>query len=190
MKELTLRVDDAIYEQFINCLGLFRCIEVVSEKVVMRRKGGGGRPRQSDHPTAAFIYDQPDARWRLTMLCNGLKALGWIDAKTDRQLFVDSFSGGDVTRKIVWTGDINTLAELFRRLVKERQLVTLPAKRSLWKMVNGHFFYKKVSDEIGTDRLRCTHKPYKQGQTIAYLVNFLDPRFSYDDLEKIVKSMR
>ena len=127
---------------------------------------------------------------RLMMLCKALKALGWIDGETDCQAFIDLFSGGEFRRHIVWTGQANVLAELFRRLVKERGLVALPEKHSLWVTVNGHFWDKEKNQEFGADRLRNTHLPYSQGQTIAYLVDMLDPKYTLDDIRMMIESQR
>jgi hypothetical protein len=82
------------------------------------------------------------------------------------------------------------LTELFRRLVKERGLVALPEKHSLWVMVNGHFWEKEQKQEFGTDRLRNTHIPYRQSQTIAYLVDMLDPKYALEDLKMMMESQR
>ena len=165
-REVTLRVDEAIYAQFMGTISLFRQVEVVGECEVNRR-GRGGRP-----------------------LCKALKALGWIDRETDCQAFIDLFSGGEFRRHIVWTGQANVLAELFRRLVKERSLVALPEKHSLWVTVNGHFWDKQNNQEFGTERLRNTHIPYNQGQTIAYLVDMLDQKYTLDDLRMMIESQR
>ena len=189
-KIVTLRVEDAVYDQFIGSICLFRQVEIVSEGEAIRR-GRGGRPRQAGKPVVkAFCYQAQDKAARLLMLCKGLKALGWIDQKTDCQTFIDLFSGGEFRQHIIWTGQANVLAELFRRLVKERGLVTLPEKHSLWVMVNGHFWDKEKNLEFGTDRLRNTHIPYKQGQTIAYLVDLLDPKITLDDIRMMIESQR
>ena len=189
-REVTLRVDDAIYAQFMGTISLFRQVEVVGECEVNRR-GRGGRPRRADKPVVkAFSYHAKNMAARLMMLCKALKALGWIDRETDCQAFIDLFSGGEFRRHIVWTGQANVLAELFRRLVKERSLVALPEKHSLWVTVNGHFWDKLKNQEFGTERLRNTHIPYNQGQTIAYLVDMLDQKYTLDDLRMMIESQR
>ena len=139
-REITLRVEESIYEQFMGSISLFRKVKVVS--VSSRTTcGRRGRPKKSGQPVVrAFIYGGMEASVRLMMLCKGLMALGWIDQDTNVQTFIDLFSGGEVRQSIIWKGDVNTLAELFRRLVNERHIVTLPEKHSLWVMVNGHFW--------------------------------------------------
>ena len=189
-REVTLRIEESSYEQFMGFIRLYQQVEVVSEGETAQR-GRGGRPRRAGKPVVkAFSYHGRDKAARLLMLCKGLKALGWIDQKTDCQAFIDLFSGGAFRQHIIWTGQANVLAELFRRLVKERGLVTLPMKHSLWVMVNGHFWEKEKNQEFGTDRLRNTHIPYKQGQTIAYLVDLLDPNNSLDDIRMMIESQR
>ena len=198
-REVTLRVEEEIYEQFMGSISLFRQVKVESASALRQAqgpqaqgpRGKGGRPRRSGRPVVkAFIYQGQNKAARLMMLCKALKALGWIASETDMQQFIDLFSGGEFRQHIVWTGQANALAELFRRLVKERGLVALPEKHSLWVTVNGHFWEKEKNREFGTDRLRNTHIPYSQGQTIAYLVDLLDPKYTLDDIRKMLESQR
>ena len=192
-REVTLRVEESIYEQFMGSISLFRQVEVVSTTLQQTQgpRGRGGRPKTAGKPVVkAFSYQANDMAARLMMLCKALKALGWIDGETDCQAFIDLFSGGEFRRHIVWTGQANVLAELFRRLVKERGLVALPEKHSLWVTVIGHFWDKEKNQEFGTDRLRNTHLPYNQGQTIAYLVDMLDQKYTLDDIRMMIESQR
>ena len=177
-KEVTLRVEASIYEQFMGAISLYKQVKVVSvgsrTKCVRR-----GRPKKSGQPVVrAFIYGGVEASARLLMLCKGLMALGWIDQDTNIQTFIDLFSGGEVRQRIIWKGDVNTLAELFRRLVNERHIVTLPEKHSLWVMVNGHFWCQERGSEYGINRLRYTRCPVKNSEAIALMVNLLDPKVS------------
>lgn len=189
-REVTLRVEESVYEQFMGSISLFRQVEVVGVCSVTAR-GRKGRPKRAGKPVVkAFRYQAKNMGARLMMLCKALKALGWIDGDTDYQAFIDLFSGGEFRRHIVWTGQANVLAELFRRLVKERCLVALPEKHSLWVTVNGHFWDKLKNQEFGTERLRNTHIPYNQGQTIAYLVDMLDQKYTLDDIRLMIESQR
>ena len=152
-------------------------------------KTGGGRPKKTGTKIrAAFNYEGELVR--VGMLFQGLLALEWIDEKTDRQLFLELFSGGEVSQRIIWTGDANTLAELFKRLVKERQLVTLPEKHTLWVMVNGHFWNQKRGVEFEPDKLRMTHAPKENDKTLAYLVSILDPELTLDEVREMMLSQR
>jgi len=147
------------------------------KKIVTKLTNKAGRPKRAGKPvTKAFNYGCKDQAARLMLLCKGLKALGWISSETDSLLFIDLFSGGDYRGHIVWTGPTNVLAELFRVMVNERQLVQLPAKQSLWLMVCGHFWYKKGNKMFTTGQLRNSHNPYKQRQTITFLVDLIDPK--------------
>ena len=152
----------------------------------------GGRPKRAGTVISkAFIYEgAKEQSGRLLMLCQGLRTLGWIHPDTDTQVFIDTFSGGEIRQKIVWTGDVNTLAALFKRLVSERGLVTLPEKYTLWVMVSGHFWDKERGKPFETDRLRNTHMPKENDQTIAYLVNILDTKYSMDDIREMIESQR
>lgn len=152
-------------------------------------KTGGGRPKQAGKKIrAAFSYEGELVR--VGMLYQGLCALGWIDGQTDKQLFLELFSGGEVSQRIIWKGDANTLAELFRRLVKERQLVTLPEKHTLWVMVSGHFWNQKRGEEFEPDKLRMTHAPKENDKTLAYLVNILDTELTLDEVREMLQSQR
>ena len=78
----------------------------------------------------------------------------------------------------------------FKRLVNERGLVTLPDKHSLWMMVSGHFWDKKRGQEFESDKLRNTHAPKENDQTIAYLVDMLDPDVSMDEVRERIQNQR
>ena len=164
-----------------------------NEKVLTKPKAtGGGRPKKSGtRISKAFIYNNKvDGSVRLRMLCQGLMALGWLTAETDMQVFVDLFSGGETRQRLIWKGDANALAALFKRLVNERELVTLPDKHSLWVMVCGHFWDKKRGQEFEPDKLRNTHAPKENDQTIAYLVNILDPKMSMEEIMEMIQNQR
>lgn len=150
---------------------------------------GGGRPKKAGtHITQAFGYE--GERVRVGMLYQGLCALGWIDAKTDMLLFIELFSGGEVRQRIIWKGEANTLAELFRRLVNERRIVTLPDKHTLWVMVSGHFWNQQRGQEFEADLLRKAHAPKENDQTLAYLVNILDPDVSLNEVRRMMQERR
>ena len=152
----------------------------------------GGRPKRAGTVISkAFIYEgAKDHSARLMMLCEGMRALGWIHSDTDVQVFIDIFSGGEIRQRSIWTGDANTLATLFKRLVNERGLVSLPEKHSLWVMVSGHFWDKERGKTFETDKLRNTHVPKENDQTIAYLVNILDTEYSMDEIREMIASQR
>ena len=152
-------------------------------------KTGGGRPKKAGTKIrAAFSYGGELVR--VGMLYQGLCALGWIDGQTDKQLFIELFSGGEVSQRIIWKGDANTLAELFRRLVNERQLVELPEKHTLWVMVSGHFWNQKRGEEFETDKLRKAHVPKENDQTLTYLVNILDTELSLNEVREMMQERR
>jgi len=151
-----------------------------------------GRPKRAGTVISkAFIYEgAKEHSARLMMLCEGMRALGWIHSDTNVQLFIDMFSGGEIRQRIIWTGDANTLAALFKRLVNERGLVTLPDKHSLWVMVSGHFWDKNRGQEFESTKLRNTHAPKENDQTIAYLVSILDPEVSMDKVREMMENQR
>lgn len=159
------------------------------KKVQPSPKTGGGRPKKTGTKIrAAFIYEGELVR--VGMLYQGLCALGWIDRQTDKQLFIELFSGGEVNQRIIWKGDANTLAELFKRLVNERQLVELPEKHTLWVMVSGHFWNQKRGVEFEADQLRKAHAPKENDRTLAYLVNVLDTEVTLDEVREMMQERR
>ncbi len=183
--EITIRVDSSIYEQFVGSLRLYKQVEIVGERIRRKSTCRGGRPKLMGTPiTKSFVYLGDKSR--LVMLCQGLKALGWIDDSTDLQTFVDMFAGGEVRQRIIWRGSAYTLAELFRRLVNERHLVSLPDKHTLWVMVNAHFWDKQRRREFGCDRLRKSHASRNQDQTISCMVSMLDPDCSLDEIRRMI----
>lgn len=153
------------------------------------RKNVGGRPKRAGSTISkAFDYTGKDSG-RLLEFYKSLKELGWIASNTDQKIFIDLFKGGEMVRKrVVWTGDVNVLTEMFRRMVNELKLVQLPQGFSIWVMVNGHFWDKTEGVEFGIERLRKTHSPIKEDLTITYLVNILDTSISITDIRQMLKS--
>ena len=153
-------------------------------KAVRGRKSHAG-----EKVTKAFKYNVRDAHVanrRLTMLYKALLAFGWIREDTQLQTFVDLFSGGDCTHRIVWMDDVNTLADLFRRLVSVERLVAVQSPYGLWQMVDGHFWEKEGNKPFGNERLRKTHTPQEKSRHINYLVNILNPRVSEQQLMEML----
>ena len=165
--------------------------EIVEEEKKSKATGGGRPKKSGTRISKAFIYNNKfDGSVRLRMLCQGLVALGWLAAETDVQVFVDLFSGGETRQRLIWKGDANTLAALFKRLVNERGLVMLPDKHSLWVMVSGHFWNQKRGQEFESSKLRTTHAPKDNDKTLTYLVNILDCGVSLDEVREMMQSQR
>ena len=149
----------------------------------------GRKSHAGEKVTKAFIYNVRDRRLanqRLTMLYNALLAFQWIREDTSQQTFIDLFGGGDCTNRIVWMDDVNTLADLFRRLVSVEKLVDLQSPYGLWQMVDGHFWEKEGNKAFGNERLRKTHTPQEKSRHINYLVNILNPRISEQQLKEML----
>ena len=149
----------------------------------------GRKSHAGEKVTKAFIYNVRDRRLanqRLTMLFNALLALKWIREDTQQQTFIDLFGGGDCSNRIVWMDDVNTLADLFRRLVSVEKLVDLQSPYGLWQMVDGHFWEKEGNKAFGNERLRKTHTPQEKSRHIDYLVNILNPRISEQQLKEML----
>ena len=135
-------------------------------------------------------YDDEDTNLRLQGLYNGLLQLGWIAIDTNLKSFQSIFSGEDTSCRIVWTGDINTLTELFKELVTRKQYVELPEGESIWVMVNARFWEKEGNHEFGNNRLRSTSTPTANKITIDWLVKLMDPSLTLDELREAMMSQR
>ena len=149
----------------------------------------GRKSHAGEKVTKAFKYNVRDVRVankRLTMLYNALLAFGWIREDTQQQTFIDLFSGGDCSHRIVWMDDVNTLADLFRRLVSVEGLVAVQSPYGLWQMVDGHFWEKEGNKAFGNQRLRKTHTPQEKSRHINYLVNILNPRYTEQQLMEML----
>lgn len=145
-----------------------------------------GRPKKSGNQILnTFIYDagsEAETNKRLQFLFNGLKQLGWISADTKPKIFFRMFSGEDSSSRVIWTGEINTLAELFRELVGRKKYVCLPEGVSIWVMVNARFWEKEGNQEFGNDRLSATRPPIDNKDSIDFLVEILNPKINIDEL--------
>ena len=145
-----------------------------------------GRPKKSGNQILkTFIYNagsEAEKNKRLQFLFNGLKQLGWISADTKPKIFFRLFAEEDTSSRVVWTGEINTLAELFRELVIRKRYVKLPDGVSIWVLVNARFWEKEGNQEFGNDRLSATRTPIDNKDSIDFLVEILNPKIDIDEL--------
>ena len=157
--------------------------EIVEE---VKSSSKRGRPRKTGKAIQkSFVYralTDADTNQHLQFLYNGLKQLQWIAANTLQKNFLKIFSGEDTSCRVVWTGDINTLAELFRELVQRKKYVRLPEGESIWVMVNARFWEKEGNKEFGNERLAATRPPLENKDNIDLLVRFMNPRLVVDDV--------
>lgn len=156
--------------------------EIVEE---VKSSSKRGRPRKTGKATQkSFVYralTDADTNQHLQFLYNGLKQLQWIAADTLQKNFLKIFSGEETSCRVVWTGDINTLAELFRELVQRKKYVQLPEGESIWVMVNARFWEKEGNHEFGNERLAATRAPLNK-ENIDLLVRFMNPQLVVDDV--------
>ena len=156
--------------------------EIVEE---VKSSSKRGRPRKTGKAIQkSFVYralTDADTNQHLQFLYNGLKQLQWIAADTQQKNFLKIFSGEDTSSRVVWTGDINTLAELFRELVQRKKYVQLPEGESIWVMVNARFWEKEGNHEFGNERLAATRAPLNK-ENIDLLVRFMNPQLVVDDV--------
>ena len=157
--------------------------EIVEE---VKSSSKRGRPRKTGKAIQkSFVYralTDADTNQHLQFLYNGLKQLQWIAANTLQKNFLKIFSGEDTSCRVVWTGDINTLAELFRELVQRKKYVRLPEGESIWVMVNARFWEKEGNKEFNNERLAATRPPLENKDNIDLLVRFMNPRLVVDDV--------
>lgn len=153
-------------------------------------KGKGGRPKRAGKTiNKAFTYDVgEETNDRLQMFYNGLLALKWIREDTVMRNFLNVFSGRETTSRIVWTGDINALAELFQELVNRKQFVKLPEGESIWVMVNARFWDHEGNKEFGNERLGSTRTPKEAKDYIDLLVRILNPNTSIEEVRESMLS--
>ncbi len=150
--------------------------------------GQRGRPKKANKKILkSFIYhanDKEDANLRLEKLYKGLLVLKWIADGTNMKDFLSIFSGRDTTCRIIWTGEVNTLTELFKELISRKHLVQLPQGESIWVMVNARFWDKVGNQEFGNDRLRSTSTPISSKETIDWLVRVMNPAIPLDSIKE------
>ena len=164
--------------------------KVAENNVAEEVKGAGrrGRPQKAGKKTQkSFIYqahDNMDTNLRLQSLYCGLLQLQWIAADTKQKSFMSIFSGEDTACRVTWTGDINTLAELFKELVTRKGYVKLPEGESIWVMVNARFWEKEGNKEFGNDRLRSTSAPTGSKDAIDLLVKVMNPDMPLESLRE------
>lgn len=161
---------------------------VKDEPQKVRNKGG--RPKRAGKKiNKAFIYDAGDeTNKRLQLLYNGLKALNWIREDSDLKNFMSLFSGGETSCRVVWTGEVNALTELFKELVTRKKLVKLPKGTSIWVMVNARFWEKEGNKEFGNDRLAATRAPIDKKKQIDLLVKLMDPKVPLEQMRRVAQS--
>lgn len=157
-----------------------------------QKQNKGGRPKRTGQKiTQSFIYNGgQDTNARLQLLYNGLISLNWIREDTDLRHFMSQFSGEEATCRVVWTGEINSLAELFKELVTRKKLVKLPQGVSLWVMVNARFWEKEGNREFGSERLRSTRTPIDTKAQIELLVKLMDSSIPIPEMKKMIQSQR
>lgn len=153
-------------------------------------KGNGGRPKRAGKTiNKAFVYDAGEkTNVRLQMFYNGLKALEWIRKDTALKDFLSIFSGGETICRIVWTGDINALAGLFKELVTLKHFVKLPEGETIWVMVNARFWDHEGNKEFGNKRLGSTHPPIDVKDDLALLVDIMNPDTSLKEIRERLQS--
>lgn len=153
-------------------------------------KGNGGRPKRAGTTiNKAFIYDAGDeTNIRLQLFYRGLMALKWIKADTELKNFLSVFSGNESTYRIIWTGDINALSELFQELIKRRGIVGLPEGESIWVMVNARFWDHEGNKEFGNEKLGSTRAPIDSKEDIDLLVEILNPETDLDEVRERLQS--
>ena len=155
-----------------------------------KTNGKGGRPKRAGKIiNKAFIYNAgSETNTRLQLFYRGLKALKWIKDDTDIKHFLSVFSGKETTCRIVWTGDVNALAELFQELINRKKIIKLQQGETIWVMVNARFWDHKGNKEFGNERLGSTRAPIDSKDYIDQLVEILNPETDLDEVKERMQS--
>lgn len=179
-----------IVDKQVNFFGVNPQTTDDKEKQPEAPKNKGGRPKKSGkNIDKAFIYDAgAETNTRLQYLYKGLKAMKWIKEDTLLKDFLSVFGGKETSVRVNWTGDINTLAELFRELVTRKALVLLPQGESVWVMVNARFRNKEADVEFGHKKLGATRPPTDTKDAIALLVKIMNPQIPIEDIKRMMQS--
>ena len=168
--------------------------EIEESRQDVKESSKRGRPKKAGKKILkSFIYrafDDEDTNLRLQSLYHALLQLQWIASDTKQKSFMSIFSGEDTTCRVTWTGDINTLAELFKELVTRKGYVKLLDGESVWVMVNARFWEKEGNQEFGNDRLRSTSTPTGSKETIDWLVKLMDPDLPLESLKEAMQTQR
>jgi hypothetical protein len=169
-----------IHDNEVVNLNIDKATVCVDKGTTTHSNYNAGRPKRAGKPiNKAFSYDAGDeTNVRLQLFYNGLLALEWIRVDTDLRDFLSVFSGEETTCRIVWTGDINALAGLFRELVTLKHFVNLPEGETIWLMVNARFWNQEGNKEFGNERLGSTHPPIDIKDNLDLLVDILNPNTS------------
>lgn len=156
------------------------------------KKTKGGRPKRTGKAiNKAFVYDAGnETNNRLQFFFTGLKTLKWIREDTDLRSLHSIFSGRETTSRIVWTGDINALAFLFKELVNVKKIVQLPEGESIWVMVNARFWEGEGNREFGNERLGSTRTPIEQKDNIDLLVDIMNPNIPIKEIKERMQSQQ
>ena len=179
-----------IVDKQVNFFGVNPQTTDDKEKQPEAPKNKGGRPKKSGkNIDKAFIYDAgAETNTRLQYLYKGLKSMKWIKEDTLLKDFLSVFNGKETSVRVNWTGDINTLAELFRELVTRKALVLLPQGESVWVMVNARFRNKEADAEFGHKKLGATRPPTDTKDAIALLVKIMNPQIPIEDIKRMMQS--
>ena len=168
--------------------------EPAGEAEEVKPKSNAGRPRKAGRKCLkSFVYHahtDEETNQRLQGLFFALLQLKWIADDTKSKTFLSIFSGEETTCRVVWTGEVNTLAELFRELVSRKEYVRLPEGESIWVMVNARFWDKAGNREFGNDRLRSTSMPAGSKETIDWLVKLMNPDMPMESLRELMQGQR
>ena len=160
----------------------------------IKAEGCVGRPKKAGKKILkSFIYQaysDEETNLRLQSLYFGLLQLKWIAEDTKQKSFLSIFSGEETTCRVVWTGEVNTLAELFKELVNRKKHVKLPEGESIWVMVNARFWDKEGNHEFGNDRLRSTSTPTGSKDAIELLVKIMNPDLPLESLKELMQNQR
>lgn len=143
-------------------------IEIEPEKPTKKPQS-----EQDANAPLAFTYIKLQSESNnINVLLGVLKKFGAIPKDFPITEFKHLFSGVDVANPIPWIGNKSDLSYLFKLLVNENEVLSVPKYTSIWGIVD-HCFVDKTGKHFGQETLRKQQTPIKTKEDIehfAYLM--------------------
>ena len=120
----------------------------------------------------SFTYVQYDRRQeKLTYLWDSLKSKRFIARTTPLSVFRQLFTGGPVTTKVVWTGNISELAYFVKLLHNDRKYIK-SLKQKQWE-VTCQCFIQPDGQPFDRTRFRTLKRPQTTAHQLERIVDHL-----------------
>jgi hypothetical protein len=121
-----------------------------------RLNGVPNKKPKSKHQSFTYI-NNITGHTQLTDLMNALKRINLIENSTDLKDFRKAFSGEEIEKPIVWTGNISELSYFIKQLHNELKLVK-DLKQQQWEVTN-NCFVKTDGSQFGRHKFKGQKRP-------------------------------